>query len=275
EPVSEQTVQSKGAPLAVELPIDRAGVYIVELEARDRLGRAQVVSVDLYAGGTGAVSWAKAEAGVFELSTDKKKHAPGDTANVVIKSPFQQAEALVIVDAPGGNQYRWVSVRDGKGTFGVEIEGNYAPKLPVHVVLMRGRVDAARPADPSALDLGKPATVASTIWLEVEPKANQVEVTLKAPETAMPGTQIPLTVKLRDPDGKPLSGEVTLWLVDQAVLALAEEARLDPLPDFILPPPRIASLRDTRNLSFGRIPFAEMPGGDGDGEEESPFDNAT
>ena len=43
-----------------------------------------------------------------------------------------------------------------------------------------------------------------------------------------------MTIRLKRPAGRSRSpGEVTLWLVDQAVLALGREQRLDPLPDFI------------------------------------------
>ncbi len=270
EPVLTTKLTSADTPVTTDLNIDKAGVYLVELEARDRLGRAQVVTLDLYAGGTGAVAWDKPKAGVFELSSNREKHRPGQTAQVVLQSPFQRAEALVITESPAGNRYRWLPVRDGKATFGVKIEDRFAPRLPVHVVLMRGRIDGATPSKATAQDLGKPTTVASTLWLEVEPVGNRVDVKLSHPDNAMPGQTVPLTVELKTPDGKPTSGEVTLWLVDKAVLALAEEARLDPLPDYITAPRSRVEVRDTRNLGFGRIPFAEMPGGgDGDDEEDA------
>jgi len=42
---------------------------------------------------------------------------------------------------------------------------------------------------------------------------------------AMPGRTVDVTIALKDPQGRPLAGEVTLWLVDQAVLALGKEQR--------------------------------------------------
>lgn len=270
EPVLTTKVTSADKPVITDLNIDKAGVYLVELEARDRLGRAQVVTLDLYAGGTGAVAWDKPKAGVFELSSNRDEHRPGQTAQIVLQSPFQRAEALVITETPNGNRYRWLPVRDGKASFGLKIEDRFAPRVPVHVVLMRGRVDGATPSKATAHDLGKPTTVASTLWLKVEPVGNRVDVKLSHPENAMPGQTVPLTVELKTPAGKPTAGEVTLWLVDKAVLALAEEARLDPLPDYITNPRSRVEVRDTRNLGFGRIPFAEMPGGgDGDDEEDA------
>src|SRR2546426_43230 len=71
EKVSETTVTSGEKPTTLHLPLDHAGVYVVELEAHDRLGRAQVIGVDLYAGGAEPVTWAKPATRVFEVATDK------------------------------------------------------------------------------------------------------------------------------------------------------------------------------------------------------------
>ena len=124
------------------------------------------------------------------------------------------------------------------------------------------------------MDIGKPETMAATAWLEVNPVANQMTVELDYPPTARPGEKIKVGITLKDPSGKPLSGEVTLWLVDQAVLALGKEQRLDPVPDFIRQVRSFLTARDTRNLAFGNIPFAENPGG-GAGVEEGLLDKVT
>lgn len=276
EKVTETKVKSGDGPVSVPLTLPRAGVYVVELEASDRLGRTQVVAVDLYAGGDQPVTWAKPPAGVFTVASDKAKYRPGETAKLVLQSPFQKGAALAVIEAPEGNRYEWVDVDGGAATFELPIQGTWAPRLPVHFVLMRGRLPGTAPQPGNATDLGKPATLAATTWLDVEPVDNRVDVKLTHAETARPGDKIQIQIDLRDPQGKPRPGEVTLWLVDQAVLSLGKEQRLDPLPDFIT---RVLShliVRDTRNLVFGFLPFAENPGGDGGaGEPGSLLDRAT
>lgn len=304
EKVSEVKATSGAAPVSVDLPIARSGVYVVELEASDRLGRTQVVAVDLYAGGEQAVTWARPPAGMFSAAADKSEYRPGESAALVLESPFQHAQALAVVEAPEGNRYEWLSVEGGAATFRVPILGTYAPRLPVHFVLMRGRLPGSAPQAGSATDLGKPATLATTAWLKVEPVANRVEVKLSYPEKARPGEKIEIRIELSeppqamthyppsgaagpraqpapgpagpratpraapavpaDPAGhrRPLAGEVTLWLVDQAVLALGREQRLDPLPDFITPVVSHLAVRESRNLVFGFLPFALDPGGE-------------
>ncbi|HVT57480.1 MAG TPA: MG2 domain-containing protein [Thermoanaerobaculia bacterium] len=285
---TEVKVKSGAAPVTVDLPIARSGVYIVELEARDRLGRSQVVAVDLYAGGEQAVTWAKPPAGAFTVVADKEKYRPGDTAALILESPFQHARALAVVEAPEGNRYEWIAVEGGAATFKLQLRGTYTPRIPVHFVLERGRLAGTAPQPGAITDLGKPATLAATAWLKVEPVDNQVEVKLGYPAKARPGQRIEVKIELSAPEGpqgaqgprgpqaRPLPGEVTLWLVDQAVLALGKEQRLDPLPDFITPVNSHVALRDSRNLAFGYLPFAEEPGGEvGAAEPGNLLDRAT
>jgi hypothetical protein len=267
EKIFETKVQTTAEPLTVPLAIERAGVYVVEIEAHDRLHRAQTVSIDLYAGGAEAVSWAKPASGVFTVASDQDKYDPGQTAALVLRSPFQTAEALAIVEAPDGNRYEWLHVEAGQATFQLPIEKTFVPRVPVHFVLMRGRVPGPGPMPGNKTDLGKPMTLAATEWVQVNPVDNQVQVALSYPEKARPGQTIQIEVGLGGRNGAPLAGEVTLWLVDAAVLALGKEQRLDPLPDFITQVSSHLQMRDTRGLPFGLVPFAENPGGD-EGEEE-------
>lgn len=273
-PSGERTVKSGSRPVSVPLDVSEAGVYLVEVEARDRLGRVQVVRVDLYAGGEGAVGWEKPKAGTFDVAPDRASYRPGQTARLVVRSPFQNGEALVVIEAPDGNRYQHVAVHGGKATISLPVPTGWVPRVPVHVVVRRGRTGTPTARD--APDIGKPQTVSSTVWLPVEPVENQVVASVVHPERALPGETVPLTVKLADPDGRPLAGEVTLWLVDRAVLALGKEQRLDPIPSFVDDRGSFVAIRDTRNLVLGRVPVQEMPGGDGGEEEDGDLlDNAT
>ncbi len=266
EEIRTLSLRSDSRPISASLPIDESGVYLVELESHDRLGRAQVVSVDLYAGGDEPVSWAKPVTDVFSIATDKSSYTPGESAVLVLKSPFQTAEALAIIEAPEGNQYQWLSVRGGSASLNLPILKTYMPKIPVHFVLMRQRIPGIKPDSESTRDLGKPATMAATQWVDVEPVQNRVRVELKYPDQAEPGDEVDIEIQLSTTDGDPVPGEVTLWLVDQAVLALGKEQPLDPLPDFIVSRLSYITLRDTRNMTFGYIPYSVNPGG-GEGEE--------
>jgi uncharacterized protein YfaS (alpha-2-macroglobulin family) len=276
ETVSEQPLVSGFEPSKLDLKLTGAGVYILKVEGRDALGRVQNVAVDFFADGGEPVTWSRPPAQVFKVTTEKPEYKGGDTAVFILESPFQNAEALAIVEQPDARmRYEWVDVRNGVGRYALKIDATDMPRLPVHFLLMRGRLPGELPK-PDQLDLGRPQTLAATNWVVVKPVKNIVNVKLDYPEKALPGQEITMKISLTDDTGAPLSGEVTLWLVDQAVLALAEEQRLDPLPEFIVDRGSYMKLRDTRNLVIGALPLEEDPGGDeGLAERKSLFDNVT
>ncbi len=264
--VAEKVLTSGDAPLSQTFPIPEAGVYVVELFARDKLGRVQTLQADLYIGGQAPQAWAKSRDGVFEMKPDKKRYVPGETAHLLVQSPYTQARALVVVEEPQGNRYTWKDVSGGKVVVDVPVTDRMVPNVPVHVVLMRGRLGEGKTDDARY----KPATAAASLDLEVEPTRNIVTVGVQHPEMARPGTTIDVTVTLTDENKRALGGEVTLWLVDEAVLSLAREGTLDPLSEMVRRNARQVAIRDTRNMVVGKVSeLEEEPGGDGGEDEES------
>ncbi len=262
-PLSQQTLVSAAEPMVLSLPVAASGVYVVEIAAQDRLGRRQHVTVDLYVAGDTAVAWSQPKANVFEVTPDKTAYDPGEVANLLLKSPFQTARALIIVEGPKANQYHWVDIENGQGIFPLPISGDMMPRLPAHALLLRGRLEGVKMEDMSTIDVAKPIAMASTAWIQVNPRDNQLRVELDHPAQSLPGASMPITIKISDPDGSPLDGEVTLWLVDRAVLALGREQPLDPLPSFIDAVNAHLRIRDTRNEVVGDLTVNETPGGDG------------
>ena len=262
-PLIQQTLVSTDEPMALSFPVEAAGVYVVEIAAQDRLGRRQSVSADLYVAGDTAVTWEKPKANVFETTPDKTAYDPGEVANLLLKSPFQKASALIIVEGPKANQYHWADIENGQGVFPIPISGDMTPRVPVHVLLLRGRLEGVKMDDESSIDAAKPIAMASTAWIRVNPRDNQLKIELDHPPINLPGASMPMTIRLSDPDGNPLNGEVTLWLVDRAVLALGQERPLDPVPSFIDEVKAHLRIRDTRNETVGDLTVNETPGGDG------------
>ncbi len=266
ETVAERQVTSGAAAQPVHFGVDEAGVYLVEVTAADKVGRTQTVKVDLFMAGNTPVTWQRPPAQTVTVTTDKDKYDPGETATLLVQSPFQTARALAIVEEPEGRfRYDWVDIANGFGRYSVPIRKQQMPRLAVHFLLMRGRLATPVPAT-SPFDQGKPTTLAATKWVTVNPTDNRVNVTFEAPAEARPAQEFDLIVHMADARGRPAAGEATVWMVDQAVLSLAKEAPLDPLPAFIVNRPSTMAARDTRNMAFGVIPLQETPGGDEAGD---------
>jgi uncharacterized protein YfaS (alpha-2-macroglobulin family) len=271
--VEERHVTTGDAAQTLNFAASDAGVYQVELSAADRLGRKQVLRVDLFMSGGTPVTWSRPPAKTVTITQDRSDYAPGDTATLLVESPFQSARALVVTEQPEGTfDYQWLDVVNGVGRVLVPVRKEQMPQLAVHVLLMRGRLPGPAPAATAPFDQGKPTTLAASAWVKVRPVENRVEVSLATQDEALPGQTIDVALRLSDAQHHPLSGEVTFWMVDQAVLALAAEAPLDPLPHFVVQRPSTLVARDTRNMAFGVIPLSEMPGG-GEGNKSEGVAN--
>ena len=261
--ISEADYTSEAGIKTISLPVKESGVYVVEISARDKQGRQQKVQTDLFVAGETPVTWKKPKANVFETTADKPSYNPGGTANILLKSPFQEAQALAVVEGPAANTYHWIMVKNGQAIFKLAITGDMHPRVPVHFLLMRGRLATkTNPLVDGKEDRAKPISMASTTWLTVNPRNNQLEITLNHEKRCLPGAKMKMDIKMLDPDGKPLNGEVALWLVDRAVLALGKEKRLDPLPSFIDPVESMLTVRDTRSSVVGNLSPEEVPGGE-------------
>lgn len=265
--VAEKTVTTGKSPVPVEFAGREPGVYLLELTARDRLGRVQTVKADIYLAGDRPVTWKRSDPHRFETVPDRTAYQPGQEARILLKSPFQKGVALGVIERPDETlEYRWIEIADGQGSLALTVTAEMAPRIPVSFLLMRPRIGPEkRLPDGNTVDAARPQTVANTTWLKVEQSANRVKVSLEHPQTARPGTSLDLKVSLKDALGAPRSGEVALWLVDEAVLSLAKEKTIDPLPAFTPEVRSRISLRDSRNLILGDLRLSENPGGDGGG----------
>ncbi|MDE2362970.1 MAG: alpha-2-macroglobulin [Hyphomicrobiales bacterium] len=263
ETLVERKITSAKDVQKLSFEAKEAGVYLVQLEAYDKIGRRQQVSVDFFVGGQTPVTWAKAPAQTATVTSDKDSYAPGETATLVVQSPFQTARALAIVEEPSGQfRYDWVDVANGYARYPLTLAKEEMPKLAVHFLIMRGRLPDTAPNSSAPFDQGKPVTIAATKWVNVTPVRNIVTAKLEYPAKARPGQEVEVALRLSDETGAPLAGEATFWMVDQAVLSLAKERPLDPLPSFIVEWLSTMAARDTRNMAFGVLPLEEIPGGD-------------
>jgi hypothetical protein len=266
ETIVERELQSAEQALEIELPLADTGVYLLELSARDALGRTQTLTLDLFNDAEARATWPKPPAPTFEVSSEQEAYAPGETARLILQSPLAEATVLAVVEQPDGSQdYHWLEVEQGRAVLELPVRREHLPSLPVQFMLMRGRLGEQGVPEVSAdgLDLAKPVTMFASHRIAIKDSAHRLEVALEHAAKAQPGDTLSMRIRLEDGRGQPRAGFVTLWLVDQAVLALGDEQPLDMLADFLRYRPTRTSLRDTRNRPVGYLPFLTEPGGDG------------
>ena len=73
ETLVERKVTSGAEAQKLSFEAREAGVYLVQVEASDRIGRRQIVSVDFFMGGSTPVTWSRPPAETVSVSTEKEE----------------------------------------------------------------------------------------------------------------------------------------------------------------------------------------------------------
>jgi uncharacterized protein YfaS (alpha-2-macroglobulin family) len=190
------------------------GTFRARVIARDGLGNKSSASAYVWIIGDAYIPWRVNNDRSVQLITDKTTYAPGDTAEILIASPFQgQPYALVTVERGHIRSSEVIRLESNSQVYRLPITPDMAPNAYVSVVIIKG-VDDTNPKPDFRMGLAeiKVDTSAQTIKVELIPDNPQ----------AQPGDQVTYQVRTTDLAGNPISAEVSLSLSDLATLSLAD-----------------------------------------------------
>ncbi|HEX6851882.1 MAG TPA: MG2 domain-containing protein [Candidatus Polarisedimenticolaceae bacterium] len=220
EKLAETTVESGQAPVEVRFDLAEGGEYAVVARSKDARGNAVAASAPFYVLGPGFTPWRRDRENRIEIVAEKQVYAPGETARLLVKSPWEKAHALVTIERAGVIEARLQTLEGTMPVVEIPVLDAYAPNVFVSVVLMRGRVEASASAE--AIDPGRPQYRIGYAEITVPPQGRRLAVEAKAvKDEYRPGQIASVKVKVAGDDGGPRRAAVTLWAVDAGVLALS------------------------------------------------------
>jgi hypothetical protein len=213
------TVTTGVDPVPLAIPLKNGGSYLVRATAQSGEHKA-ITRLPFYAIGAGYTAWERYDHNRIDLVPEQETYKPGDTARLLIKSPWEQATALLTVEREGIRSHSTFRLTSTQQTVTVPISASDIPNLFVSVLLVKGRtkIDVS-PEDTS--DPGKPAFRIGYAKLRVEDASKRLSVSVKANrEEFRPAGAAKVEVVVTDAAGAPAASEVTLWAVDYGVLSL-------------------------------------------------------
>jgi alpha-2-macroglobulin len=275
------TTTSEPTPLIVTLP--QGGNFVLEATARDTNGRFTVTRSWFYALGDGYTAWQRFDHNRIELVPERSTYKPGDTARIMIQSPWEQATALVTTEREGVRSHRQFALTSTQQSITIPITEEEIPNLFVSVLLLKGRSQApASTADVTATpdygyrgphvtedpsDPGKPAFRLGYVELKVEDASKRLAVALRADkEEYRPANVAKVQVDVKDAGGRGAPSEVTLWAVDYGVLSLTAYRTPDVLGSVYVQKALQVMNADNRQRIISRrvlTPKGETEGGGG------------
>lgn len=209
-----------------------AGYFIVRATAADSRKNPVAASLGVYALGEGEVSWGERDSSAVELVLDKKSYEVGQTARVLVKSPFKSAEAVVTVERAGVYTHRRVTLAGATPTIDVPVTADLRPNAYVSVLLVRGR-SKAPPTKAGEADVGAPAYAMGYANIAINPESRRLKVAIMSNKSDYkPGETATVDVKVKDSAGKPAKAEMTLYAVDEGVLSMIAYKTPDPIAVF-------------------------------------------
>lgn len=194
------------------------GSYLVEAAGQDPDGRPIEATARVWILGPAQNIWRQPQPGQLDLIPDQETYQPGDQAQVLIPSPFDEpARILATVERDSVLTHQVLTLAPTGHTLEVTIEENYLPNVFVSVV-------ALRPGGESA-----PALAAGLVQLSVSAEQKRLSVHLTPEERQVgPGESVTYQIEARDERGRPAEAEFSLSLVDEALLALTEPNSREP-----------------------------------------------
>jgi uncharacterized protein YfaS (alpha-2-macroglobulin family) len=273
EKVSTHTVTTGDQPVELTFEVDKSGYYFAAARSKDEAGRTAASAVDFYAYGSGPAGWEHYDHDRIDLIPDKKEYRAGETATIMVKSPFTSGTGLLTIERSGVLRQETFKIESSSPNLEIKLEPGDSPNVYVSVVLVRGRI--SEEFDKQGKDAGKPAIKAGYVELTVKDDSRKlnVEVAPDRPE-ARPGEDITLTVKVKDNQGTPQEAEVALIVADEALLQLASENVYYPERLFFSTRPLGVWTADLRLNLIGRRHYGlkgAKPGGGGVGAGETQF----
>lgn len=264
EVLEEKKLQSAVNPTTVSLTPPGPGFYLVRANGTDDRGNPITTITSFYAYGAGYVPWARGDDDVIELVSDKKRYAPGDTARILVKSPYEKAKALVTVERELILERYVVDIEGSADTVEIPIRSKHLPNVYVSVMLLQGRLPDAGFSD-AGEDLGKPSFKIGYVNLPVESGEKRLKVEVGTDrQEYRPGDEVKATLKVLDHEGKPVKAEVSLSVADQGVLGLIGYQTPEYFDTFYGPRPLSVRTSETRLDVIGQRSYGTK-GEDGGG----------
>ena len=210
------------------------GTYQVTATITDAKGRPNQTTMTYWVSGGSRPAAREVAREEVQLIPDKKEYADGDTAQILVQSPFYPAEGVVSWRRSGIVKSERVSLQGPTTVIAVPITDAMVPNLHVQVDLVGAASRTDDKGLPSPTLPKRPAYAVGQLNLPIPPKKRTLAVTV-TPNAAKlsPGEATKLALEIKDANGAPVAdAEAAVFVVDEAILSLTGYQFPDPIGRF-------------------------------------------
>jgi alpha-2-macroglobulin len=231
-----------------QLSFSESGQYEVHVAKQDSRGTMIKTVSHLYIHGRQAVPVPPNNNYSLNLEVQNKSLKVGDTASLLIKSPYEKAKALITVERGTIYEHKIVDVVGGLYAHEFPIKSEYAPNVYASVLLLSGN----------------PEVKFGSVEYDIDSQEHRLSVVVKSNKTFyLPGEEVTLTVETKDHTGRPVPAEVSIAVADLSVLALKGNPKKSPATFFYNGfPLAVSTASNIKNILYEvDIPLGTKGGG--------------
>lgn len=222
-------------PVSCELTFDKGGQYRITATIADPEGRRNLTELNLWiSGGEPVLYESTVDQQRAELIPNANEYQPGDTAEILVRSPFSPAEGLMTVRRSGLVKSERFRLDGGSHTLRLPLAESDIPNTTVQVDLVGSAPRRGADGQPDASLPRVPAFASGSLDLKIPPRVRTLTVDATPGEaTLAPAGSTTVDITVTGADGKPVpNAEVALVVADEAILALTDHHIPDPIEAF-------------------------------------------
>ena len=222
ETVVQSTNLTTGADGRASLPftVEEPGYYQLRLSGRDASGRAMSYRTYVYAFSGGFGGW-YGRSGDLAISADRESYAPGEAARLLIETAVN-GPALLTFERGTTRREQLIELTPPVTVVDVPILPDDAPNIYVTVNAWREQDTMLTEDSWNSLPDSRLLTASVNLSVPVTDKTLNVTVTPDK-ESYAPRQEATFTVRVTNQAGTPVSAEVSLAMVDEAIFALSDD----------------------------------------------------
>ena len=218
-PVFTTTVTTDQDGLAVaDFAPESGGIFRISASGTDSDDNVVRASTFTWISGREYVNWRQENNDRIDLVTDQREYEVGDVATILVPHPYSgTVQALVTLERGHIYEHFVTELKTNSDQLEILITDEMTPNMYLSVVVVKG-VDEA--------DL-LPSFKVGYASLPINTASKELQITLtpnkSAEEKYQPGETVEYFINVANAQGQPVQSELSLALVDKAVLSLAPE----------------------------------------------------
>ncbi|MGK7913561.1 MAG: Ig-like domain-containing protein, partial [Synechococcus sp.] len=209
-------VRSKQDVMTVQLTPPESGSYRIRANFPGASEETTATDLQIWVSGDEPVWWGD-RGNRLEIRLDKDTYKVGDTATVLVESPYANAELSLAVIRHNTLFTTTEAVEGGAPQLQFQVTPDMLPNATVQVLLVRQGVPLSE-VKPDSLDALSKVGFA-TFNADLGNKYLQVDVS-PVNESVGPGDDQTVRLAVSDRDGRPTTAEVTVMVVNESILQL-------------------------------------------------------